>query len=192
MVFISYRVYVNELAMPVNVRDEAELVMLLQEKSFKAFDYLYDAYAPALYGCLQKIIACPSTAQDILQNAFVKIWSNTAQYNASKGRLFTWMINITRYEALDYLRSKQHRQSTLTEMGIKESIDNGNACDRYQIRFDVRRLIGQLPLKERSIIELSLAGFTCREIGQLFGLPEGTVKTKMRTAYRKLRLALQN
>lgn len=171
---------------------EEELIFQIQSKNVRAFQYLYDAYASALYGTIQKVINCPFASQDILQNVFIKIWSSSDQYQASKGRLFTWVINITRHQAYDYIRSKQFRQALVTDNDYTECMGEGCTIDKQITRFDIRRLLGYLPSKERAIIELFLSGFTCKEIGQLFGLPEGSVKTKMRTSYKKLRLALLN
>jgi RNA polymerase sigma factor (sigma-70 family) len=180
------------IAMSVNDNEEVRFVTILKEKNPSNFQYLYEAYAPILLGSIQKIVGCPIASQDVLQNVMVKIWTNADKYQAIRGRLFTWMINITRNESLDFIRSKHWRQASITGNGLEEVGEAATCSNKSIIRFDVRRLLNRLPLNERGILELYITGFTCKEIGRLFGLPEGTVKTRMRTSYRKLRMALQN
>ena len=84
--------------------DEGELVEMLRLQDRKAFSYLYDNYSDALYGVVLKLVRTEETAQDLLQEIFVKIWKNIAQYDVGKGRLFTWMLNIARNTSIDYLR----------------------------------------------------------------------------------------
>ena len=64
----------------------------------------------ALNGSISKMIEDEYICEDILQEAFVKIWNNFEQYDSSKGRLFTWMINITRNLTIDTLRSKSYKK----------------------------------------------------------------------------------
>jgi RNA polymerase sigma factor (sigma-70 family) len=89
---------------------EEELVAALQVRDQQAFSYLYDNYAGALNGVIFKLVDNRQLAEDILQEAFVKIWNNFASYDANKGRLFTWMINITRNLTIDTLRSKGYKK----------------------------------------------------------------------------------
>ncbi len=90
---------------------EQELVALLQQRNEKAFSYLYDNYSGALYGIVNGIVTDKEIANDVLQNVFVNIWRKIESYDASKGRLFTWMLNVARNAAIDELRSKGYRDS---------------------------------------------------------------------------------
>ncbi|MEJ0102903.1 MAG: sigma factor [Bacteroidota bacterium] len=75
---------------------EAELVALLQQRNNKAFTYLYENYSGALYGIINQIIPEKESANDVLQEVFINIWKKIETYDISKGRLFTWMLNIAR------------------------------------------------------------------------------------------------
>ena len=75
---------------------EEELVLLLKQQSKDAYDYLYKHYSAVLYGVINKVVYDEQTAQDVLQDVFVKIWHNILQFNPDKGRIYTWMINIAR------------------------------------------------------------------------------------------------
>ena len=72
----------------------------LKQRSEKAYSYLYDNYAGALYGIIHSIIPDNETANDVVQDVFVNIWTKIDSYDPSKGRLFTWMLNIARNAAI--------------------------------------------------------------------------------------------
>ena len=85
---------------------EEELIYLLKNRDQPAFSYLYDNYSGALFGIIYKMLEDRELAEDVLQEAFVKIWNNFSNYDSLKGRLFTWMLNITRNLTIDTVRSK--------------------------------------------------------------------------------------
>ena len=169
---------------------EPELVQQLRLKDEKTFSYLYDAYSATLFCVIKRMTRCFLTSEEILQNVFLKIWLHIDKYSDEKASLYTWMLSIARHEVIDYLRSKEIKNrgltSTLTETGSWER----SFTERQLYRFDILKSLSLLPHKERVIIELSSIGFTCKEIGELLHLPEGSVKTKMRSSYRKLRKIL--
>ena len=84
---------------------------LLKGKDNQAFSYLYDNYAGALYGVVKQIVTDAETGNDVLQEVFVSIWRKIDSYDETKGRLFTWMLNIARNAAIDKTRSKNYQQS---------------------------------------------------------------------------------
>jgi len=85
---------------------ESELVRLLQQRSQHVFSYLYDNYSGALLSIICNIVKDQELANDVLQEVFVKIWRQIESYDSSKGRLFTWMLNIARNASIDTVRSK--------------------------------------------------------------------------------------
>jgi RNA polymerase sigma-70 factor (ECF subfamily) len=101
---------------------EQELVALLQERNEKAFGYLYDNYSAALYGIVNSIIIDKEIANDVLQNVFINIWRKIESYDASKGRLFTWMLNIARNASIDEFRSKGFRHSQQNQ-SLNDNVD---------------------------------------------------------------------
>ncbi|HVG12982.1 MAG TPA: sigma-70 family RNA polymerase sigma factor, partial [Flavisolibacter sp.] len=90
--------------------EEGELIALLKNKDEQAFSYLYDNYAGALYGVVKQIVTDLEVGNDVLQEVFVSIWKKIDSYDATKGRLFTWMLNIARNAAIDKTRSKNYQQ----------------------------------------------------------------------------------
>ena len=164
-----------------------DLIHHLQLRNDEAFKYLHDAYSPALLASIKRIVKCMLTAEDILQNVFIKIWLHVNTYSSGRGCLYTWMLSIARHEAIDFLRSKQAKILGRTSGLHENEIEKSTYMQPELIRFDVLRSLALIPFKDRMVIELYNRGFTCREIGQLLDLPEGTVKTRMRISFRKLR-----
>ncbi len=173
---------------------EEELVMLLQQKDQSAFAYLYDNYSPALNSVILKMIDDTQLSEDILQETFVKIWNNFGQYDASKGRLFTWMINITRNLTIDTLRSKGFKKQQ--KISQDENFVSGNIDKNFNVtKFDtigLRKQVQFLKPDQKIIIDLAyFNGYTQEEISKEMRIPLGTVKTRMRTAIIELRKLLQ-
>jgi RNA polymerase sigma-70 factor (ECF subfamily) len=172
---------------------EEELVLLLQNRDQQAFSYLYDNYAAALNGIIYRMVESRELAEDILQEAFVKIWNNFSNYDTGKGRLFTWMLNITRNLTIDTLRSKGYKKQAKIS-GDEISVSNYTDDNRVAERFDtmgLKKQLANLKPEQRSIIDMAyFSGYTQDEISKEMGIPLGTVKTRMRAAIIELRKML--
>jgi RNA polymerase sigma-70 factor (ECF subfamily) len=173
---------------------EEELVMRLQNRDQQAFSYLYDNYAAALNGIIYRMVEDKELAEDILQEAFVKIWNNFSGYDTGKGRLFTWMLNITRNLTIDTLRSKGYKKQakiSSDENSVGNLSDDGKIAERFDA-MGIRKQLANLKPEQRSIIDLAyFNGYTQDEISKEMGIPLGTVKTRMRAAIIELRKMLQ-
>jgi RNA polymerase sigma-70 factor (ECF subfamily) len=172
---------------------ENELVSLLQQRNEKAFGYLYDNYSGALYGIIHSIITDNETANDVLQDVFVNIWKKIESYDASKGRLFTWMLNIARNASIDKIRSKGFRDA-LKNQPISDNVDIGigSAINPAINDVGLRKVISRLKEEQRVLIDLSyFQGFTHEEIAKAMNIPLGTVKTRIRSALIQLRTLIQ-
>jgi RNA polymerase sigma factor (sigma-70 family) len=173
--------------------NETDLINLLQQRNEKAFSYLYDNYSGALYGIIHSIITDIETANDVLQDVFVNIWKKIESYDPSKGRLFTWMLNIARNAAIDKIRSKGFRDG-LKNQPISENVDIsvGAATNPAVNDVGLRKVISRLKEEQRVLIDLSyFQGFTHEEIAKLMNIPLGTVKTRIRTALIQLRTLIK-
>lgn len=182
--------------MPEKIKyTEEELIMLLQSGDRSAFEYLYDHYSGALNAVICKLISDRQLAEDILQEAFVKIWNNFSSYDSSKGRLFTWMLNITRNLTIDTIRSKSYKnQSKIrdAETAVSDTSNNIDENDKFDA-MGIRQQTMLLKDNQKHLIELSyFEGFTQEEISKKLGIPLGTVKTRMRTAISLLRKLLED
>jgi RNA polymerase sigma-70 factor (ECF subfamily) len=175
--------------------NEEELILLLRQESREAFNYLYKQYAAVLYGVINKVVYDEQTAQDVLQDVFVKIWNNIAQYNAQKGRLYTWMINIARNAAIDKLRSKGEIMKTKIQTGddIVNNLERGLKTEQATDTIGLRKMVAGMKPEYEAIVSLAyFKGYTLDEISKTLDVPLGTVKTRMRHAIQQLRDIFNN
>ncbi len=189
-----FRESYNKQNLPESLKySEEELVIRLQSKDQQAFSYLYDNYSAALNGIIYRMVENRELAEDILQEAFVKIWNNFSSYDTGKGRLFTWMLNITRNLTIDTLRSKSYKKQgkiSDDENSVNNLTDDGRMAERFDA-MGIRKQLVNLKPEQRSIIDLAyFNGYTQDEISKEMGIPLGTVKTRMRAAIIELRKML--
>ena len=172
---------------------EQELVALLEQRDDRAYSYLYDNYAAALNGIICPIVNDDELANDVLQEVFVNIWKKIDSYDSTKGRLFTWLLNIARNAAIDKIRSKGYRNSK-QNLSIPENGDVSNAPSVSQPNIDnigLKKLLLKLKDDYRTLIDLSyFQGFTHEEISKSLNIPLGTVKTRIRAALTQLKTML--
>lgn len=173
------------------IYEEKELVSALRSKDNQAFGYLYDHYAGALYSVVKQIVVDAEISNDVLQEAFVNIWRKIDLYDESKGRLFTWMLNIARNAAIDKTRSKGFQQSSRLQP-IMEA-DGSYATVKPGVDdFGLKKVLQRLKDEHRLLIDLSyFQGYTHEQISKALDIPLGTVKTRIRTALIQLRTLLQ-
>lgn len=166
---------------------------MLNEQDNDAFNYLYDNYSGALFTIINQIVPDKDMSGDVLQEVFINIWKKINTYDASKGRLFTWMLNIARNAAIDKIRSKGYRDNQRTQP-ILETESSGMTMRSNPVVSDVglKKVLTTLNEESRKLIDLSyFQGFTHQEIAKMLGIPLGTVKTRIRTAIIQLRTMIQ-
>jgi RNA polymerase sigma-70 factor (ECF subfamily) len=174
----------------VTIYSEEELVLLLRQQSREAYDYLYRHYGGVLYGLINKVVYDEQIAQDVLQEVFIKIWNNIDKYDAQKGRIYTWMINIARNAAIDKLRSKGEIMKSKIQTGedIVDNIARSMKTEQATDTIGLREMVAGLKPEYQTIVNLAyFKGFTLEEIGKTLNIPLGTVKTRMRAAIKTLR-----
>jgi RNA polymerase sigma-70 factor, ECF subfamily len=172
---------------------EEELVRLVQDKDQRAFSILYDNYSAALYGVILKIVRIEETASDVTQDAFVKIWRNIETYNRTKGSLFTWMLNVARNTAIDKLRSQEYQQSARNQSidDVIGLVDNEYDTQQYTDYIGLRKIVESLKPEHRQLVDLLyFQGYTQNEVAEEFGIPLGTVKTRIKAAITQLRSSM--
>lgn len=170
--------------------DEKDLVARLRTGEQEAFGMLYDRYSAAIYGVVFRIIQSDAAAEDILQESFIKIWRSFTQYDESKGRLFTWMLNIARNLAIDNYRSinRNPTQNQTATLDV-DSVDIEHNCSFNPNVIGLRELVNTLKPDQIEIIEqLYYRGLTHTEAAEEINIPLGTVKTRLHSALKALRI----
>lgn len=172
---------------------EVDLVALLKNREKIALEYLYDKYSDALFGIINRIVQSSTIAEEILQDAFLRIWNKIDDYDAKKSRLFTWMLNISRNLAIDKIRSKEIKNSNKTD----DIHDQNSAFERtnsFELNMDNIGFSDHLKVLTRDQIQIIdliyYQGYSHSELSKEFGIPLGTVKTRARAALKRLRMSM--
>ena len=145
-------------------------------------------------GIVGSIVSDQETARDVLQEVFVNIWRKIGSYDPTKGRLFTWMMNVARNAAIDKLRSRGY-QDSLKNNSIQENVDSnisGTSALPQIGDAGLKKVISKLRAEHRVLIDMSyFQGYTHDEISKILDIPLGTVKTRIRSALTHLRTMIK-
>lgn len=170
------------------------IVEMIKSKNEKGFHILYDKYSTSLYGILMKMVRNSEIADDLLQDTFIKIWKHIEDFNPTKGTIFTWMLNISRNLAIDYLRSSAYRQQLLhVDMDLfishAEHISTATSNARELESMDFKSSLLNLEPKYAEVIDMIFFyGWTHEQTALILKLPLGTVKTRVRKGFKMLKL----
>jgi len=169
---------------------EDDLVRALKAQETIAIQALYDMYSGALLGVITRIIQHAEISEDLLQETFIKIWNSANSYDSSKGRLFTWMMNIARNLAIDKLRSKDFRNANKNQ-DIENNVDFIDSQKKITFNSDtlgLKEMVVALKPEFTDVLEMVyFKGYTHVEAAEELNLPLGTVKTRIRMAIMELR-----
>jgi RNA polymerase sigma-70 factor, ECF subfamily len=157
---------------------------------FAAFESLYDQYHRLVYSIAIRILENEAWAEDVTQNVFTKIWADPQNFRG--GNFSGWLARLTRNRTIDFMRSRQLRpESQLPDVLGFGSALNGEVF--ANIDGDrVRSALRELPEEQRSLIMLGFfSGVTHEELAWRTGVPLVTVKKRIRSGLKKLRVALE-
>lgn len=167
---------------------EGELIALLKQRSQTAFSYLYDNYAAALYSVIFSVLQDKELANDVLQEVFIKIWKQIDQYNPEKGRLFTWLVNISRNASIDTLRSRSYHDQKQNRELTSDVYTAAGSTNIETDKIGLRKIVNNLKEEYKVLVELAyFQGYTQDEISKFLNIPLGTVKTRLRSALIQLK-----
>lgn len=176
--------------------DEA-VILRIANGDHSALGTLYDLHGRAVYTLALRIVGDPAEAEDVTQDVFLQVWRGAATYDKGRAAVAGWLLMMARSRAIDRIRARQARPigSESGEIAIAGLADGSAGQEAAVITGQaVERLkaaLQELPNTMRAAIELAYyEGLTQSAIAERLGEPLGTVKTRMRTALQKLRLAL--
>jgi RNA polymerase sigma factor (sigma-70 family) len=166
---------------------EISLVNRVQTQDQTVIGQLYNDYGGALFGVVYRIVGERDVAEQVLQDTFVKIWRNGPKYNETKGRLYTWMLNIARNTAIDAVRSSGYRNTKLnTDMDKVGAAMVADTVDPHLM--DIKGIVDKLDEKYRTIVQkIYFEGYTHSDLADELDIPIGTIKTRLRYAMQDLR-----
>lgn len=173
-----------------------DLMQRIRERDPQALLELYDQFGKLAYAVAVQTLHDASEAEDIVQEVFTTIWNDPTKYVARLGSLPSWLAQVVRNRAIDRLRSRQARARAVQELARRETTDHdasvGATPEDAEAMERVVREINRLPPEQKEIIELAyFGGLSQSRIADKLSQPLGTVKTRMRRAMERLRLALR-
>lgn len=167
----------------------AELLGQTAAGNRQAFHALYQATGPRLFAIAIRMMKRRDQAEDVLQEAFVKIWERSWQFDPAKGEALAWLATVTRHTALDRLRRQPRSDVTLDETVVTE-IDSqlGQLSASMGEAGDLRRCLANLREDYRKAVVLAyINGLTHEELAAQLGRPVGTIKSWVRRGLEQLR-----
>ena len=161
----------------------------------QAFETLYRSVSPRLHGVALRFMGRTDLAEEVLQEAFVRIWYNASRYEAHLSAPMTWMVNITRNLAIDQLR--KHREQPLADGQQDALIDDAPSAhdqlDHERQAHALNRCLDTLDgMQRRSISVAYFQGLSCSELATQLAAPLGSVKSWIRRGMERLRRCLES
>jgi RNA polymerase sigma-70 factor (ECF subfamily) len=168
------------------------LIQQVAKQDRNAFSQLYDRCSSLVFSLALRMLKARSDAEDLLQEVFVQIWRQAANYNEERGSPEAWIINIARSRAIDKLRSirRMEKSFVLTEdpSRVESGTDVESSAAESEVRMTMNSALATLPETQRKVLELAyFDGLTQAEIAHHLAEPLGTVKTRMRSGIQRLR-----
>ena len=168
-----------------SITKDEQIIALLLNRDPDGLSLLYDQYAKPMYGLIFQVLRNTPAAEEVLQDAMMKIWNKSASYDPAKGNLINWCLQIARNTAIDRLRLKRINASSseLTE-NLSQQLQTA-ALNPETI--GVRDLLVNLQPEHRDILELLyFQGYSQSEAAEALNIPLGTLKTRCYAAINQL------
>lgn len=178
--------------------EDAQLVARVAAGNEEAVGLLYDRFGQAIYSLCLRIVHDPSTAEELTQEVFVRLWRSAASFEPERGRVSTWLLRIAHNLALNEVRRRQSRPVLAPDVEweaesatLADTSREGDPATMAWVRERaevIQHALTQLPLSQRQAIELAFfGGLSQTEVAAAIGDPLGTVKSRIRVGMQRLR-----
>lgn len=184
-----------------NPTDEIALIQRMAARDELALGEFYDRFSKPLYTLAVRVLKNEREAEEVVQDVFLGAWRQAAEFDRSRGGVFTWLVGMTRNKCIDRLRKAQRRPQTADtgwdDLPQQQTVDTqlpdpAQAADSRDVYTKVRAIVRELPEAQRRVLELAFFdGLTHSEIAEHLSEAVGTVKSRIRLAMEKLRARLQ-
>lgn len=179
---------------------ESGLLARLVARDERALVELVEVATPWLLAVARAMLADQDEAEDVVQETFTLAWRRVELFDQASGRLIPWLLRITRNRAIDRLRARRRQAAKVRRLEqygalpppVVAAVEpNEAATPGWQVHAAVARALAELPDEQRAVVQLAyFEGLTHSEIAGRLALPLGTVKTRLRLAFARLRTGL--
>lgn len=183
---------------PAPSPDQA-LIDRIHQRDASALDDVYERFGRPAYSLAYRIVGDAHTAEDVIQEVFLRLWQNPERYVPERGALGSWLLSVTHNRSIDVLRRRRVRdeKSLLDSPGLLETLSDGlldpsDVASQKETAVAIREALTSIPDAQRRAIEMAFfEGKTHVEISEELGEPLGTAKTRIRLGMRKLKSLLE-
>lgn len=185
----------KEADYPADVRDlrdatDANLMVAVGRYSEAALAEVFRRHAGAVHGLARKLLTESFLAEEIVQEVFLHLWRHPERFDPGRGALRSYLLALAHGRSVDLLRSEGARRRREERDAVATPSDGSveDEAVRNVVVHEVRSAVTELPETERIVIQLAyFGGHTYREVAELLGEPEGTVKSRIRAGLRRMR-----
>jgi RNA polymerase sigma-70 factor, ECF subfamily len=170
-------------------RNDVALISAIRSGDQSAMAELYDRYSGIVYAVALRVLGDTGTAEDVLQEVFMRLWRNPGLFDASRGNLAPWLAVIARNRAIDMLRQRRP-ETDIEDVVISVEPDLAGEAERAMAMNKVRSVLSGMAASQRLALEMAyFEGLSHSEIAAKTGEALGTIKTRIRTGLLALRKA---
>jgi len=172
---------------------EADLLARIADGDERALAALYDAMASLAYGLALRVVGDGDVAEDVVQDAFLRIWHRADRYEPARGAARPWILRVVRNVAIDRIRTRDARSRAETRSQTDAALapvpeQPDETATRSERSRRLRAALAELPAEQRRALEIAyFEGLSHSEIAERERMPLGTVKTRIRDGVMKLR-----
>jgi len=180
------------LARSASTAEDSDAVARMVDGDQEGLAALYDRHGRFVYSLALRIVRDQAEAEDVTQDVFVQVWRQAERFDAARGSVLGWLLNIARARAIDVVRRRGARPQPMGDTAALDASDSTPGQDAQfewaQRTKEVRSAVDALPVVQRLAVELAFFdGLTHAQIAEQLDLPLGTVKTRVRSGLLRLR-----
>jgi RNA polymerase sigma-70 factor (ECF subfamily) len=161
----------------------------------QAFAVLFDYFAPRINAYLQKLRMEKAEAEEITQEVMFTLWHKAALFDPAKSNLSTWLYRIARNRRIDSARRDRCAELDASDPGLLPTPEPmpDTGIDKFQREVILKSALAELPPEQFETLRMAFfLGYSHSQIAEETGLPVGTVKSRIRLAFSRLRSILEN
>jgi len=171
----------------------SDIVSIAQKSDRAAFERLFRHFAPRVKSYLMRLGTEPTMAEEVMQEAMAQVWRKASLFDPSKASAATWIFTIARNQRIDSFRREKRPEIDPNDPALvpDDEPSPDHSISQRRMSAQMRGAIAELPTEQRDVLMLSFyTDIAHAEIADRLGIPLGTVKSRLRLAFRRLRVAM--